>query len=200
MKRKLLFFVVAILLPIVGRAEGLLSDGLEPSHKYEVRVTWSGVPTLTLMGYGVGCCGYWGAPNIDNLYGTYSGAYYTTGNIMAEFVAVLSSRASLSVGLSYSDCFGKIYSTVDNKVVERDHNIMLALLPQLRAYWVRRNVVSIYSSVALGMGINEGSWCLLPQFYPIGVEVGGGSFFGVAEMVNLGFHSLGGTIGVGYRF
>lgn len=169
----------------------------EPWQKFEFRLGWSGLPTMAV--HACTCIGFPG-PSLSELYGSYRGNEYTTGNITAEFVAVASKRVSLSIGLVFMDNFSRIRSSLDGRPVATSHDILFAIYPQIKGYWFRRDYLSMYSACGLGYGWYGSEFMLMPQVHPIGFEIGKGNIFGFGEMLNLGMQSIGGTIGIGYRF
>lgn len=193
MKRTLLLVFSLLLFCIQSEAKG---ERFVPGHKHEMRLGWSGVPTVPLFSTINHDVSF--SNNLDDLFNNYSGDKYCTGNITAEYSYVINRTVTFSVGLSYSGIFYKEYNPYGVLVGNRSE-ALLALMPQCRVYWFRKPVCNMYSGFSLGIALFDGELGVIPQINPVGIELGR-KVYGFGEVYGFGLHYLGGAIGVGYRF
>lgn len=198
--KKILFIVMLLgsIVPLMAENQARLS--FERNHQYEARLSWSGMPTLVYLHYFGDPDNYHRRFTLNALYQTYDGPMYTTGNIMAEFVYVRNQKSSVSCGLSFSDCFGKTFNSIDGSFCGYRHEVIVLLMPRYKAYWFREPSISMYSSFGLGLGFYGKQFFAFPQFDFIGIEVGKDQFYAFSELMNAGLFCFGATIGLGYRF
>lgn len=108
-------------------------------------------------------------------------------------------------------CIRKQYTSPDEMYVCMDK--MFGLSPSFRFYYMKRDIVKLYTNASLGFGIlmttvddhttsmdeianskKVGFWPFFLHYSPIGIQVGKKTFFAA----DLGIGS--GSIGIGYRF
>lgn len=193
MKRTLLLIFSLSLVCLSAEAK---RERFVPEHKHELRLGWSGFPTVALFSAINHDVSF--SNNLDNLFNNYSGDKYCTGNITAEYSYVINRTVTFSVGLSYCGIFYKEYSPTEGFVGNRNE-AYLALMPQCRVYWFRKPLCNMYSGFSLGIALCDGELGAFPQINPVGLEVGR-RVYGFGEVYGFGLHYIGGAIGIGYRF
>lgn len=170
--------------------------------RYEFRLGWSGYPTNDDMQFSDYEDHYWGDTSISDIFSSYDGPTYMTGNIMAEVDLHFRKWFTLSVGVAANGIWKDVYDAQTEKLTGRESGITMTLIPQARFTWARKGMMSFYSSVGIGLkgGRFDGysDLYLAAQCSPFGFTIGK-KLFGFAEV---GFGSIytGGMIGIGYRF
>ncbi len=142
----------------------------------------------------------------------YAGDQYVTGALSLSHSVRLKRWLELGVVATYYGDFRNIYSSLDNKVVEREYHHSFFFTPTIRFSWFRRECVRMYSSVGLGVGamISKEAGYMRTIVHKRDVEFGpsiqltgfgisvGKTFFGFAEAGAVGTLGLF-TAGFGYR-
>lgn len=155
--------------------------------------------------------------NFDRSGGTFAGSYlqykgptYTTGTSWAlSYGFRFTKWFDLSLSAIYFGQYADIRSNIDNSLIMHDRNHMFTLMPAARFTWLNRNLVRLYSSVALGLTFDSGVYDCTSgsrrwrgtdpafQLVPVGIAVGR-QIFGFAE-IGIGMQGVA-VVGIGYRF
>ena len=173
--------------------------------KYEVRLGYGGTPLYDSENFLWG--GYWDImpypadQTLSTLYGKQNGSEYVTGVISAEFSIHYKRWLSFAFYAGIDGIWGKTYNPA-NKLTSKRHGASLNLIPQVRFWWFTTPNVRMYSSVGVGIyvGAYDGNSYLTPaaQLTPIGITAGRKIFFFAEQTISTA--SMGGNIGIGYRF
>lgn len=201
-------YILAVLLMFVGGTAFAkeASGDKDSGYKYEIRVGYSGIsiPELIISGRSHG---HDPLPYINTLHGVYTNVnyddIYTAGTISAEIDFRIKKWFSISVGAYVNTLFSARKDGYTGKTVSIGHEgSLFTLLPMARFTYLNKEYVRLYSAVGLGVTLVSLNTEILGfptvQATPIGVAAGK-RVFGFAEL-NLGVTSLGGRIGVGFKF
>lgn len=187
----------------------LYADGSERTkdkvqYPYEVRLGWAGYPTADDNDFvGVNNHGFYTYDtSISDIFSSYDGPTYMTGNIVGEMNFHFKKWFTLSIEVAANRIWKHTYYSQTDEPKGRVRGYTATLMPQARFNWIRKDIVRLYSSV--GLGVRAGKFedrddaLFAAQLVPIGINVGG-RVFGFAEL-GVGTLYLGGMFGIGYRF
>ena len=188
---------------------------------FEARLGIGGAPTVQSEFFSSGSRNYIGlwfqADPLARMYKDYSGPLYTTGAVSGEFVMNFGPRASFTTLGGICCLWHDNFNGRTEEITGRDNGVMLYLAPGLRFYWVKKDIIRLYSGFYLGVskyfGFDElkysyrsengirfvdESFKFLGQVTPIGLEVGR-KLYGFLEFGG-GTVYCGASIGIGYKF
>lgn len=91
----------------------------------------------------------------DQYYGmqSYRGNRYNTGSLNIGHSVKVAKWLELGATFSYVGSYQNIYSSLDNRVIDRETTSSLFFTPTVRFAWFNREWVRMYSSVGLGVGV-----------------------------------------------
>lgn len=174
-------------------------------YLYEVRIGYGGTPMYDQDNFIYSGCGCYdvfrNTPGIDNLYRVQDGPEYVTGVFTAEFSIHYRRWFTLAFNLGINGMWGKQYDP-STSVYTRRSGASFNIMPVARFNWFTTSMVRMYSSVGLGVYAgfyDDDTECTAAAMWvPAGITIGR-KFFFFGELA-LSTASLGGNIGVGYRF
>lgn len=173
--------------------------------KHEVRVGYGGFPYLDGYEYfTLYSNDYVGVDvnSLDFLYGRRSGSEYCTGVFSLEYSYHFRKWFTLCAYIGVNGMWSYSYDPYTQAETDRRSGFSLNIMPVARFHWANTQYVRMYSSV--GAGLYTSVYDAGPRFYPafqivpVGISVGRKVIF-YAEAV-YGTASLGGNLGIGYRF
>lgn len=154
---------------------------------------------------------------LSRMYKDYSGPLYSTGAICGEFVMHFKPRTAFVAIGGLCSVWNDTFNGVTDAKTGRKTGVVLYLAPGLRGYWVKRDIIRLYSSFYVGiskyLGFDElkysyrsddgiryvdESFKFLGQITPIGIEVGR-KLYGFLEF-GAGSVYCGASAGIGYKF
>lgn len=208
--KKILLFLFALTLGVSMNAQGLSGEQKFKNRypwKYEFRVGYGGYPLMDsemfLNPYYGGCdCDIQMFPDLGNMYSPKIKSEYMTGILSAEFSIHYKRWFSLAFNLGVNGMWRTLSDPLNG-----DKNIVKGgatfnLIPMARFQYVNSKYVRLYSGVGLGLyvGFFDGEVFVSPaaQLTPIGISIGRKAFFFAETCV--GTASMGGNMGVGFRF
>lgn len=177
-------------------------SGRVPQKRFQVNVSWSGIPTSDIVWNSdsfLDCCGF--QPNLERLYSDSHDGIYTTGRFAADFVYHFRKWFAIDASAGFTANWMTKYSDgSDPRTVSwgAGHVGLMA-----RFTWVNRNYFRGYSSVGLHAVFGKDSdlkqrMFVIPQLDLVGLEFGS-SVFGIIEF-GIGGEYAGAKVGIGYRF
>ena len=198
MKRYMIIIAAVMTFLLSGTAQAQETD----MPKYELRLGWSGYPTMDYENFTVWPRYVYVNTPIKDMFSNYDGDTYMTGNIMAAMDIRLKKWFTFSIGVAANGVWKDVHDVVSGNKSGRVNGCIFTVLPQAKFTWVNREMVRLYSS--LGLGVTAGEFdgvsdCYLAgQAVLLGISVGR-RLVGFAELGS-GSMYMGGMIGVGYRF
>lgn len=172
------------------------------SEKFEVRIGVSGHPLLPAAKNKLGLKygDYYDLLlfNLDALYADRTVAHYTAGNIGAEFTWNAKKWFGLAGGLYLTPFWADVVNAYTGQRSGIQTSLSVSALVTARFNYFNKPMVRIYSSIGLGLLVDNSGLAPHLQVVPIGVTFGK-RVYGFAE-VGLGSLYMGGNIGVGYKF
>ena len=174
-------------------------------YRYELRLGYGGTPGYDADNFLYqGCCSNVYPDNfasLDDLYQVQTGSEYVTGVFSADFSIHYKRWFTLSFYLGVNGMWGSEYNPVTDLYSAR-RGVSFNVMPVARFNWFTFPVVRMYSGAGLGLyaGFYDGNAVVTPaaMMIPAGISLGK-KFFFYAETC-LSTASLGGNVGVGYRF
>lgn len=159
------------------------------------------------FGLAWGATDYYGTPAFTNYIANRSEELHYSGEshwvtFAADYGYWTNEWFSIGGSLSWTTGFARHYSSLTHDYLGSTRYQLIAIMPEVRFAWLRHGMVQLYSSVALGLGIEmRPGWRTryLTEFYPafdfkpIGISIGR-KWFGFVE---LGYGSRG-IINVGF--
>ena len=140
-------------------------------------------------------------PNLDNLYKTQSGSGYMTGIFSAEFSIHYRRWFTLAFNLGVNGMWGSEYDPLKDMYAKQS-GASFNIMPVARFNWFTFSKIRMYSAV--GAGIYAGFYddeviaSLAGMLVPVGITLGRKFFFFAETAISTA--SLGGNMGIGYRF
>lgn len=201
--KRFTFILVALLtlFPVISEGAGKGGRDNTPAFDYEVRAGWGGMP-LYFDGSCRACDVDFYNLTLSEMYGDYTGHVYMTGVISAEFSIFFKKWFSLAFNLGYNGLFTDRYSGLTDEKLRRENGYSLTFMPQARFTYFSRPMVSLYSSVGLGISgmsfMDDKSVDIAGHLTLLGVTFGR-RVFGIFEL-GLGTDYAGCMAGIGYRF
>ncbi len=138
----------------------------------------------------------------------YSSTYetgYVTPFLSANYLYNINKHWAIGAFFSHESATRSFYENATNQQVSKEVLNYLTPMFQVRAAWLNRPYVRMYTSCALGVTVipktkYAAGTEVLPgfQFNPVGISAGK-KLFGFAE-IGIGTNYFGGTCGIGYRF
>lgn len=185
---------------------------------YEARVGIGGFPIYGVSDFGqCGSSGFFGYyfdadPSYDDtLAGIYLpglGTGYVTGVFSAEVDFNIKRWFTLTLGIGVNSAFQDVFDPMDGGKMGRNHCTTVSIVPEARFNWLNRDVVRLYSSVGIGLGMDvvrkvtydgpDTGYFPVIQLTPAGISVGRKVYW-FAEY-GVGLQYIGGMTGVGVRF
>ncbi len=200
---KLCSLMAAALLCLPAAFFTAQAGGRMPQKRFQVNVSWSGVPTSDIVwnsDWASGCCcGI--MPSLERIYSDCHDGIYTSGNFSADFVYHFRKWFAIDASAGFTANWMTKYSDGgDSRTVSWGAG-RVGLMA--RFTWVNRNYFRGYSSIGLHAVFGKDSELkqrifLFPQFDLLGLEFGS-SVFGLLEF-GIGGEYAGAKVGIGYRF
>lgn len=171
--------------------------------KFEVRLGISGYPLMPALEHKLGrtpkIYSYIPEkPELDELYKDRDGAHYTAGNIGAEFAWNAKRWLAVCGGVYVTPFWADMYDGKTQTRIGRKSGAGFSALASVRFNYFNRPYVHLYSAVGAGFYADKETFSFQIQTVPFGVSFGG-RVFGFAEL-GIGTLTMGGNIGIGYKF
>lgn len=188
------------LFPVTSEGAGKVRKNA-PLYDYEVRAGWGGRPMYLDYSY-FRRYDYYCGLDLGDLYRDYTGNVYMTGIISAEFSMNFKKWFSLAFNLGYNGFFTDSYSGKTDEKLRRENGYELIFMPQARFSYMSRPMVSMYSSIGIGVYglsfMDKHDFGVAAHLTLFGITFGK-RLFGVFE-IGVGNDYNGCMAGVGYRF
>ncbi len=205
--RKILLTAMLILIAFPSIAGNKERKSPSP-YKYEVDIAWGYTPALAISS--LEDYGFYVNGGLDHIYGNYISRSVTSGLMSADFNIQFKRWFALGVQFNAVVITNTENSGITDKVIGKFTDYSMSLLPYARFTYMNSEMVKLYSSVGLGIGIyhnvnpsgyetrsSEEIWPCF-QLVPFGITVGK-RVYGLAE-IGLGTEYMGYRFGIGYRF
>ncbi len=204
--RKILLTAMLILIALpsfAGKKERKSSP-----YRYEVNIAWGYTPAIAISA--LEDHDPYGSAGLDKVYGNYISRSVTTGLMSADFNIQFKRWFALGVQFNAVAITNTENSGITCMEIGKFTDYAISLLPYARFTYLNNEMVKLYSSVGLGIGINHdanpasherrSSDEVWPRFQliPFGITVGK-RVYGLAE-IGLGTEYMGYRFGIGYRF
>ncbi len=203
---KRFFLLTAALLcttAVLFNAQAGNRRGQVPQKRYQVNVSWSGVPTSDIIwnsdGFFEDC--FCGQPTLESLYSDCHDGIYTTGCFSASFLYHFRKWFAIDASAGFSANWMTQYSEgSDPRTVSWGVGRVGVMA---RFTWVNRHHFRGYSAIGLQAAFGKDSdfkprMFVIPQADLVGLEFGS-SVFGLLEF-GIGGEYTGAKVGIGYRF
>ena len=209
MKRMLIAFLLVLSAGISinaqesNRKEDIFREKFPYGH--EIRIGYGGSPVYDQSNF------LWRAwhdillyspyPSLNELYGVRMGREFVTGVFSAEFSIHYRRWFSLAFYAGINGMWGERYNEL-TQTHYNTHGVSFNIMPQARFWWFTTKDVRMYSAVGLGLytGFYHGSSVITAsaQLTPAGITFGRKLFFFAEQTISTA--SMGGNVGIGYRF
>ncbi len=174
-------------------------------YRYELRIGYGGSPEYDLDNFMYSGCYRNDLPenfaSLANLYRVQTGAEYVTGVFSADFSIHFRRWFTLAFNMGVNGMWGSDYDPI-TEVYSARRGVSFNIMPVARFNWFTFSAVRMYSAAGLGLytGFYNGKTEVTPaaMFVPAGITVGKKFFFFAESCVSTA--SMGGNVGVGYRF